>query len=141
MSLKPTLESDSQQDAIYIWTMSLGQWRTAKTHGVKVLDITAKSGHRAFAPEFHNVMRYKRGELSEEQYAELYHQRMEQSKERLPKEWEVLLENPKVALACYCRTGTFCHRHLFLPFMKEYLNARDITTHYGGELSLFKPPA
>lgn len=104
-----------------IWTIQLGRWRLARDLGIHMLDITAKSGIRAFAPDYAKVMEYKAGEVSEEEYTRLYLARMEESRERFPRRWEQLKEFEKVALACYCRAGVFCHRLIFRDLMKDYL--------------------
>jgi hypothetical protein len=106
---------------INIWTIQLGQRRIAEKRGIKILDITAKSGIRAFAPLFSDVMAYKNGIMSEESYTEVYKYRMEESRKRFPNTWRQLWSEENVAVACYCRAGVFCHRHLFVPMMKKFL--------------------
>ena len=41
------------------WTLQMGKWRLAKSRNIEVIDITAKSGIAAFAPDFALVMQYK----------------------------------------------------------------------------------
>lgn len=89
---------------------------------------------RAFAPNFDYVMAYKRGEMSEEEYTFHYLERMKTSRRVNPQAWEKLKEQKEVALACYCASGVFCHRHLFSGLMKDYLKEQGFETSLMGEL-------
>lgn len=93
------------------------------------------SGQRAFAPDFGDVKAYKRGELSEQEYSRIYLQRMRQSLQENPNAWHKLREYRQVALACYCKPGAFCHRHLFADMMKSYLEKNGIKAHIEGEIT------
>lgn len=128
------IEPVKEVGQVDIWTIQLAQWRWAKANDIHVLDITAKSGVQVFAPDFGNVMAYKRGEMSKEDYAAIYRERMAYMKEKYPLHWWTLKRYPKVALACYCRAGVFCHRHLFRDIMKDYLEQHDIKVVLRGEL-------
>lgn len=119
---------------IEIWTIQISKWRAAKKAKVHLLDITAKSGFPQFAPDFRRVMEYKNGQLDEETYTELYLDKILYIKEKKPDSWEVLKTHPRVALGCYCRKDAFCHRHIFLPKMEEYLIENGIAPRYMGEL-------
>lgn len=105
---------------IQVWTTQIAKWRVAKANDIFFLDTTAKSGVLAFAPDFGDVMRYKRGEMSEEEYTRIYLERMEKSKERFPVKWQCLVKRPRIAFACYCPKGKFCHRHLFLDVVEKH---------------------
>lgn len=120
--------------SIDIWTIQLGQWRLAKEKDIFLLDTTAKSGVKAFAPDFDKVMAYKAGKLSEEEYTKFYLAKMELSKQRYPNGWDSLTKRPRIALACYCRAKVFCHRHLFAQLAKDYLESRNIEVVLRGEL-------
>jgi hypothetical protein len=119
---------------IELWTIQMGQWRLAKAAGIHLLDSTAKSGVEAFAPLMHNVMAYKSGQLSEEQYTALYLEKMAQSKIINSRTWAFLDHYPKLAIACYCPAGVFCHRHLFKKLAIEHLTNQNITVIDRGEL-------
>jgi len=108
-------------DHYEIWTVQI--YRAAKLgeQGIHLLDTTAKSGIKAFAPSFSDVMAYKDGKLSKERYTEIYLDRLTDSKQKQPDEWDNLLKYKKVAVACYCAPGRFCHRHLFVKEHKEHL--------------------
>ena len=117
-----------------IWTVQISSWRVAKERGITFLDITAKSGIAAFAPDFGDVMRYKRGELSEEEYTKIYLERMERSKEVCPRRWASLNQRYEIAVACYCKKGVFCHRHIFVKIYKAFLEAQGCVVIEEGEL-------
>ncbi len=119
---------------ISIWTVQLSQWRVVKEQKIALLNITAKSGERSFAPFFGDVMKYKNGEMEEEEYTEIYLARMARSQKLFPDKWEMLKEEPRVALACYCRANVFCHRHLFAPLMQKYLEEANFTVTQKGEV-------
>lgn len=120
---------------IEIWTMQLGKWRLAKANNIPILDITAKSGHNQFAPDFSKVMDYKQRLIDEESYTTAYLERIDYIKKKHPSSWDILTTRPKVALACYCKKDVFCHRHLFLVVMEDYLVEKGIAPKYMGELS------
>lgn len=88
----------------------------------------------AFAPDFANVMAYKRGEMSEAEYTVQYKHRMRQSLSTEPEKWEQLKEHKEVALACYCASGQFCHRHLFADMMARYLEKEGFKVVQMGEV-------
>lgn len=121
--------------AVHIWTVQLARWREARKLGIPMLDITAKSGNPAFAPDYSRVMDYKWGVISQERYTQLYIDRMRRSLREQPEEWEKLKEQPKVALACYCRPGEYCHRHLFKELMEKYLTAQGMEVKQMGEIA------
>lgn len=117
-----------------LWTIQLSKWRVAKALEIPLLDITAKTGLAAFAPDFQDVMSYKRGEMDADEYTRIYKLRMEQSKLKYPVRWASLLTKPKLALACYCAAGRFCHRHLCAEIFRDYLNSFEHRVHLRGEL-------
>lgn len=126
---------------ITLYTVQLSRWRLVRELGITLLDITAKSGTPAFAPLFDDVMAYKRGDLSEEEYTKRYMGRMRHSRREQPKEWErVKTLSDKIALACYCKAGVFCHRHIFKDLISDYLKDGHLEVKYAGELLSPIPP-
>jgi len=104
---------------VELYTISLSQWRKARDRGITLIDITVKSGLRVFAPEDAVLWAYKRGEVSDEDYTELYLKRLQEQFRASPEVFEQFLMNEgPVAVACYCAAGKFCHRHVFVPFIK-----------------------
>ena len=138
----PDIARDPEEDdgAIHIWTVQVPRHRMVRRMGIHFLDITAKSGVQAFAPEFRQVMRYKNGEINELEYTRLYDDRMEYSLVNYPEMWAKLKEHRKVALACYCAPNTFCHRRLFSTMMKNYLQGQGLQVVEEGELIPPPPP-
>lgn len=103
-----------------IYTIAIPQWRKAKERDIELIDITVKSGIQLFAPEASVLWAYKRGEVTDDQYTDLYLERMRTHFRRDPGAFENLLKKDgPIALACYCTAGKFCHRHLFLSFISE----------------------
>lgn len=128
-------EINAQAPVLDAWTMQLGKWRVAKAYAIPVLDITIKTGLGAFAPNYTSLLQYKRGELAPEPYSWLYLERMQTSFDIRRAMWDRLTTKRKLALACYCKAGEFCHRHLFLRMMTTYVQTQGMTVHYHGELT------
>lgn len=102
--------------------MQLGQWRTLRP-GVQLLDITVRSGIKAFAPHGHDLAAYKRGGMSDEEYTERYLDKMAQSRRANREQWDHLSVLCYKAIACYCKAGDFCHRHIFKELAKTHLES------------------
>ena len=122
-----------------IWTIQLSKWRLAKKAGIEIMNITAKSGEQCFAPDFHAVLEYKQGIVTESAYTERYIERMRESFRRDLQKWEALKEKRNVAYACYCRENEFCHRHIFVGLLTRYLDKEQIAYKLQGEVSLDNP--
>ncbi len=112
----------------------MSKWRLAKERGITFMDITAMTGVKAFAPDFAEVKKYKRGETSDEDYTKLYLDRMARSKVVCPKLWAGLDRRYEIVIACYCKAGAFCHRHLFVALMKEQLEQQGHEVILEGEM-------
>lgn len=123
-----------------IWTIQMAKWRNLPKD-IELIDITAKSGNQAFAPDFHAVMKYKRGDLYEDQYTTLYRRKMACSYRTKTDEWRTLMGKGRIALACYCQAGVFCHRHLMTDILLEGCKALKIPValrgEYGVKMKLF----
>jgi uncharacterized protein YeaO (DUF488 family) len=86
--------------------------RLGLTQNHSYLDITVKSGERAFAPTWTMVMGVKQGRISEDEYIREYYALMRESYRQNRQRWDEILRMDAVILACYCRADTFCHRYL-----------------------------
>lgn len=117
-----------------IWTLQLSAWRLAQQARIEIVNITAKSGEKCFAPQFQFVMEYKQGLMSEREYTDRYLARMRESFRYNPSKWEELKGKGKVAYACYCQRDKFCHRHLFVSLLTKYLDAQGVAYELMGEL-------
>ena len=114
--------------------MQLAKWRKAKELNIPILDITAKSGISAFAPDFVVVIDYKNKMIDEFRYTDIYLKKMRNSFATDKDQWLKLLDYDSVALACYCPANTFCHRHIFAKLFEKYLNSEKYTPIQMGEL-------
>lgn len=117
------------------YTVAIPQWRKAKALGIELFDITVKSGDQRFAPYPDVLWAYKRGEVTDEQYTEVYREKLRKQLLSTPEVFEELLEGtePK-AVACYCRAGKFCHRHIYIDVMSEIAEDNGIAFEYCGEI-------
>lgn len=129
-----TLSGDGRTPKYQIYTIQLGSWRIAEAQQIKLLNTTAASGIKAFAPDFAHVMAYKRGEMDEATYTEHYLEKMERSRIENLRIWDYLETYPRLAVACYCKAGQFCHRHLFAPLAKAHLESYGLEVELMGEL-------
>lgn len=102
-----------------LYTVQLSNARAAHVEDLVVYDITVKSGDPIFAPTWDMVSMLKTGKMSEEQYEKEYREMMYNSMRRFPKRWDRLMEYERLALACYCRAGDFCHRHILKELLME----------------------
>lgn len=78
----------------------------------RYLDITVKSGDKAFAPTWKIVMSSKQGRITDEEYTRQYTELMRQSYKVNRQRWDEVLNLDEVILACYCKADSFCHRYL-----------------------------
>lgn len=118
-----------------VWTIQIARWRLAQQLDIPLLDITAKSGVPAFAPDWESLMAYKRGEVGPAEYAERYYHKVIPTVSQYPHQWERFLHKPRLALACYCKSGDFCHRHLFASLLVTYLQQQGRQVNFLGELT------
>jgi len=79
-------------------------------------------------------MDVKSGVISEAAYTEVYHELMRQSFLKNKDEWLALLSKDKIAIACYCKAGKFCHRHLLVEYLIAVCKAYKIPYTLGGEV-------
>ena len=78
----------------------------------RYLDITVKSGDKAFAPTWKMVMGSKQDRITDEEYTRQYTELMRQSYKTNRECWNEVLNLDEVILACYCKADSFCHRYL-----------------------------
>jgi uncharacterized protein YeaO (DUF488 family) len=116
-----------------IYTIQMSQWRLCEPLGIKFIDTTFKK-ETAFSPTKEMVHGYKYGSVSQEEYSERYNAILNQTQETNPEEWEALFEYAKVAIACMCRPGVFCHRHLCVAKVLTYAQERGHHCVYMGEI-------
>lgn len=89
----------------------MSQHRLIVNNFTTLLDTTAKSGDKTFAPTWDMVMGSKNGIITHDQYRERYWDMMKDSVLNNEARWREVMDMDSVALACYCPSGKFCHRH------------------------------
>jgi uncharacterized protein YeaO (DUF488 family) len=117
--------------SLVVRTAQIGM-RTSLSNG---LDITVKSGDKAFAPTWDMVMDYKKGVINEEGYTVRYLNLMRSSYAIRKERWIALLDSGSVTLLCYCRAGAFCHRILLVNILKTVGDALGYEVVYEGEIT------
>jgi uncharacterized protein YeaO (DUF488 family) len=87
--------------------------------GENRLDITVKTGNKAFAPTWDMVHRFKNGALSEDNYTKEYYVLMRDSYRNSRQEWDKVLAMDEVVLVCFCGRNSFCHRYLLADILTK----------------------
>lgn len=118
-----------------LYTLQLAKWRKVEKDTILILNVTAKSGLKGFAPSWDFLSKYKAGEIDDKEYTRLFNLRMAESKVVNPKLWASLLKHPNIAITCYCTAGKFCHRHLLVEHFSEYLKEHGHEVVLGGEIT------
>lgn len=117
-----------------LYTIQLAKWRKAQAMGMPLVDTTVKSGLSAFAPTWDMLRDLKEGIITQEQYTELYLKKMQMSQTTVPVLWDRLVNMGTVSIACYCRAGKFCHRHVLKDILDRYCAQHGIHFEYMGEI-------
>jgi hypothetical protein len=117
----------------FLWTIQIPQWKRHKTAGIKLIDITVKSGDQAFAPHGFDLRQYKAGQMSDAEYTERYMDKMMESMQEHRSHWDHLSAYPYAVYGCYCAKDAFCHRHLFKKLAKAHLEGMGWTPVLMGE--------
>ncbi len=116
-----------------VYTVQMSKHRNIPA-GTLFKDITVKSGDKTFSPTWDLLMGYKRGEISPERYTELFIPLMRRSYQNNKENWLELCSQHQVALACYCRAGDFCHRHLVVDMLEKICEHHGIPFENLGEI-------
>ena len=106
---------------------------TIRYAGQDRLDITVKSGDRAFAPTWEMVMGYKNGSISATEYRKLYIALMRVSYVEHKQRWLEVLGMDNVTFCCYCRAGDFCHRAILAELFAAVGKANNVPVEVCGE--------
>lgn len=114
----------------------MGRRWQAISRGVTFLDTTVKSGAQMFAPTWEMVLGIKGGDITEEEYTQMYRAKMNESWKRDRVKWMALIEgDDPIAIGCYCKPGEFCHRHLLKDIFEKICAAKGLPFYYYGELT------
>ena len=118
-----------------IYTVQLAKWRLVDELGFKLLDITVKSGDKRLAPHPQDLWDYKSGKIDESEYSLRYYAKLRGEFSNNPRMFESLMQdNVNLVLACYCRSGKFCHRHLLVRFLEWLADENEHPISYAGEI-------
>jgi uncharacterized protein YeaO (DUF488 family) len=102
------------------------------------LDITVKSANtsegKSLAPTWELVTSHKDGRINDAQYTERYLTLLRGRYARTPEEFEETLARRRVVLVCYCKAGSFCHRHLAAEVLQKIGISLGITVYLCGEM-------
>jgi hypothetical protein len=80
-------------------------------------------------------MAHKAGEISDEDYTERYIGMMRYTYHFRKERWLEVLANERLAIACYCTPGKFCHRHLLADYLVKVGQRNGILVTFNGELT------
>lgn len=127
-----TLEFDTPP-ALDLYTIQMGKWRDLKDTGIQLVDVTLKSGNRAFSPDVNLLRDYKSGVINDVEYTERFDKLMLESLIVNRPEWLGLLTKGRIALACYCGKEHFCHRNLLSGYIKDLGVSMNVTVNLKGE--------
>lgn len=116
-----------------VYTCQMSKWREAARLGIHFLDITVKSGDSPFAPTWDFLMEYKK-DLDEDKYIKKFTILMRKSYAGNKSRWLEVCNMEAVVLACYCKAGKFCHRHLVVDMLEKVCNNEGIDFERGEEL-------
>jgi hypothetical protein len=103
------------------------------------IDITVKSANtplgRALAPTWEMVNGLREGRITDEEYTEKYlallRQRYAQDNNLFH---ELLRDNTRIVLKCYCPPDTFCHRLIAKDVLIKIAEHIGIQATFGGEI-------
>lgn len=121
-----------------IHTVQMAQWRKVIAMDLTVTDVTVKSGIKEFAPDWDFLTEYKSspmGPEDEARYTEKFLAKMNRIHNESPETWtRYLTETVPLVLACYCKAGCFCHRHLLVECFRKLCAAHTVPFEYLGEI-------
>ncbi len=113
--------------------MSLEVWTArVSTRDPDRIDITRKTGHRAFAPSWNLLgpflaRRKTTAAISDSEwrdYVRDYTNEMRRSYQLYRVKWDWLLSKPRAVLVCYCTDAARCHRRVLAGILVR-LGAED----------------
>lgn len=118
-----------------LFSLQLSNWRVARDRKIEVIDTTVRSGDRLFSPSWDIVMGSKNGAISWAEYTAAYRQQMLNSWNVEREAWRAFVRRTEpMAIACYCKPGANCHRHLLIGIFREICQASQLPFEYYGEL-------
>ena len=116
-----------------VWTIQLAKGKQAEKAGIPVLNTTIKCGEKVFAPTWEIVLAVKSKAITEEEYTTRYTNLMRYSFSVNRERWFEVANMPVVAIACMCKEGKFCHRHLLVKMFEAVCTKSGIPFRLLGE--------
>lgn len=116
-----------------VYTTRISDWREWHNSDVLFYDITLKSGDVVFAPPPELLYPYKQGLIKSREYGEIYYRLLRERFRNDPEPFYWLIKQEAIALACYCKHGVFCHRHLLKRPLRKLCEQEGITFIDRGE--------
>lgn len=116
-----------------VYTCQMSKHRKVKELDIPFKDITVKSGDKLFAPTWDILMEYKNGG-SDETYTSKFIPLMRESFKNNKQAWLSLCNMEEVCLACYCKAGAFCHRHIIVDMLEKVCEREGIPFERCGEI-------
>lgn len=106
-----------------IYTIQMAKWRNLPDN-IELVNITSKEKH-FFSPRWEIIEKSKKGEITPEQYEEIYFKDLKQKMKNIDIKSIIFSSKKDLALSCYCNENKFCHRYLAIKFLKQ-LNLEEI---------------
>lgn len=116
-----------------VYTCQMAKHRKVTEKGIKLKDITVKSGDKRFSPTWDILMKSKKGG-TEKEYTKEFIPLMRKSYRDNKQAWLDLCKEDEVCLMCYCKTGDFCHRHIIVDLLEKICKNQCIEFTRGGEI-------
>ena len=121
-----------------LYTIAMYNWRKARDLGIDILDTTAKGGISNLAPTWGIVKAYKQSDMgtqAEITYTTAYYEQMRESYKEHKDEWMEIFSKEKIAVACYCPPGKFCHRKLLIDMLTAIAKSLGVEVTFKGEIT------
>ena len=104
-----------------MWLVKIQLSRSPIWKKLPGLDITVKSGKtlgKSFAPTWSMVLNHKKGEMTDQEYTDLYLEILDKIDEQIyEKLYQYGTDNNGINFLCYCRDGIFCHTYLLIDYL------------------------
>ena len=85
------------------------------------VDVSFNSGNFVLTPPRHQILDYRLGRLSQEQFGQEYAKFLEASFLQNKYNWNTMLDSDRIVLVCSCNVdGPACHRHFLIEFLKRF---------------------
>ena len=119
-----------------LYTIQMGRWRLAKALEIEFVDTTAKTAPDSiFSPTWEMVKSIKNGSVTTAEYERQYRALMTSSYKQRKAEWMKFVLKDKVAIACYCKDGAFCHRFVLRDILEKACKYHGQEFEYAGEIT------